>query len=107
MRIVNVYGWTGAHQPARAQKKANMFNIIKAELDAQSECPTFIMGDFNGGIEDFPTLAKLIDEEGWSDLGAIAGQWGQMRCEPTCWPNNSEPSRRDYIIANALALCFG
>ena len=73
VRIVNVYCWTGAHNNQHARKRtANMFIIIKAELDAPSECPTFMMGDFNGDIDDFPTLTKLIDEEGWSDLGAIA-----------------------------------
>jgi len=63
------------------------------------------MGDLNGDLADFPVLAKLIEEEGWNDLGAIADQWGQPRCAPTCWPNVCEASRRDYILANGLAFC--
>ena len=48
VRIVNVYGWTGAHTDRHARKRtANLFNIMKAELEAQSEAATFIMGDFN------------------------------------------------------------
>ena len=36
VRIVNVYGWTGAHENKHARKRtAKLFNIIKAELDAQ------------------------------------------------------------------------
>ena len=77
LRIVNVYGWTGAHTDRHARKRtANLFNIIKAELEAQSAAATFIMGDFNGDLADFPVLAKLIEEEGWNDLGAIADQLG-------------------------------
>ena len=54
---------------------------------------------------DLPTLHDLLTNQGWTDLGAAAGTWGQPACVPTCITKQSHAAtRRDYMFCNPTAL---
>ena len=67
-----------------------------------------ISGDFNADTEDLATLQQMLDEEGWTDVGAQGHRWGARRSEATCWAPNSGLSgtRRDFVITNSFVGIF-
>ena len=106
LSVYNVYGWTGATQNKRRATRTNrLFEAIIDEVYKQPEGPTIIVGDFNGEAEDFKALNDLLTYQSRTDVGADAHIFGKPRSEGTCLgPNASQPTRRDYVIANAQTL---
>ena len=71
----------------------------------RSPDPAFITVDLSAEPEDIEQVMVLLQTHGWQDLGAIASTWGGEDLVPTCLTARSnEPTRRDYIFANRLAL---
>ena len=78
---------------------------MKEDIPLQGPCPVLILRDFNGDIENFPTLSHELLKEGFTDLGAIASRWGGINNAYTCKAHNATMgSVRDYIIINSFAL---
>ena len=106
LSIYNVYGWTGGHQNRKqAQRTDCLFAAIHDEVLQQAEGPSIIVGDINGDPDDFKSLADMVANSGWTDIGAQAHIWGQPQKVPTCIaPNTTMATRRDYIFASSQAL---
>ncbi len=97
LRVVPLYGWTGAHGSAEAVGPTEgLLDIVADELDQAPHIPTLLIGDLNGEPEDFPTLGVLLQTKGWTDLGAAHHRWGQLPEQPTCLaPGAARAARRD------------
>lgn len=104
--IAVIYGWTGACAGnGAAERSEDLMHILANELRAQPVGPQLIMGDFNGELEDFPTLITMTQEEGWTDVGAQAYVWGGQTKQTTCKVNRTaEATRRDFMLANEFLL---
>ena len=100
-----VYGHTWGHTDQWAANRTSA--IIQNCLDDHALRPEgacLIVGDVNADPADVPAI-KCTLQQGWSDLGAQADQWGQPPCAYTCLAQQAlQPTRRDYAFANATAI---
>ena len=49
----------------------------------------------------------MIENDGWTDLGANASRWGGEDCKPTCKANKqTNASRIDHVVASPEALKY-
>ena len=96
-----IYGETGgAENASAAQRTDDIIDAVREELKEHKDSPQCILGDFNAGLEDIPTLVELVEQEGWVDCGARADIWGGQNNQTTCKaPNANRETRRDYVIA--------
>eukprot|EP00973_Karenia_brevis_P072398 10055195-Karenia_brevis.AAC.1 len=66
-------------------------------MGEQPPGPMFIVGDFNGDIENFTSLEDAISSGSILDIGGHADLWGGVKADYTCKAHNArEPKRRDY-----------
>ena len=64
-----------------------------------------ITGDINADLLCVPSLRTMVEEEGWTDLGAVVSIWGKQDAEPTCQVHaGAKPTRTDFVVANQLML---
>ena len=69
--------------------------------------PTIIFGDFNENPEKLRGIMKLVEEEGWVDIGLHADWWGGPPAANTCEARKGvKASRIDGAIANPEAAVF-
>ena len=80
----NIYGHSGSHGNATKAEATN--SIVAAILeDYQLRGPglAFLVGDVNAEPADLPALQELLQNLGWTELGAAAAMWGQPASAPT------------------------
>ncbi len=104
LTIAIIYGWTGAVKGNVAcDRTEDLITVVRMEFAEQLVGPKMIAGDVNGDGEIFESLADMIQNEGWTDLGAKADilPAGGIAMQPTCHANaGAKETRRDYIFAN-------
>ena len=102
MAIAIVYGWAvGTKGSSEAARTDDILTIIQMQFDSMPPGPKAIAGDLNGSIEAFPTLAIMLEEQGWTDIGNDSSKCGGRPGQPTCQANDGvKESRIDYFIAN-------
>ena len=102
LAIAIVYGWTGGTKgSSEAARTDDILTIIQMQFDSMPPGPKAIAGDLNGSIEAFPTLAIMLEEQGWTDIGNDSSKCGGKPGQPTCQANDGvKESRIDYFIAN-------
>ena len=77
MVLAVVYVWIGAMQGNEASERTeDLVAVLCDELAMHKDAPTLITGDLNGDLCVFPTISKMISEQGWCDVGAQASMWG-------------------------------
>ena len=101
-----IYGRSGGHGSAtKAFQTGSIIQAIVDDISLRPHGAHFIAGDVNADVPDIPALHRLVSDEGWTDLGADAGQWGQPPNQPTCHTKGAnQPNRRDYVFASPRAI---
>ena len=80
LQIFNIYGKSGGSKEDIAMTEA-LIETIRDEKEAEQNkmkqtLPTIILGDFNENPEKLQGIMKLVEEEGWVDVGLHADWWG-------------------------------
>ena len=103
--VYNFYGWTNTAKDKEAAGRTNaMMEWILEDIELQPAGPVMIVGDINGNLSDFKALQEAVQRGSLLDVGAHAQRWGRTPNDYTCKaPGAKQPSRRDYILANAEA----
>eukprot|EP00973_Karenia_brevis_P080106 11114064-Karenia_brevis.AAC.1 len=98
--MFNVYGWVNATtDDIAAMRTDDMFSAIESELAVLPKAQVAICGDFNGDLDRFPTLQRLLEAGNFVDLGAHPEMFGHTGILDTCRPHNTTQSfRRDYFL---------
>lgn len=101
-----VHGYPGGHGSSfKANAMCSIIQVIADDVSLRPNGAVFIIGDLNADAPDLPRVQKLIQDEGWTDLGAIADQWGQPKEQHTCITKTSnQPTRTDYILASPMGV---
>ena len=59
----------------------------------------------NGNTDGFTTLQQMLDEEGWTDVGAGEAMSESKPGQPVCHTNHAaNESRIDYVYASRLHM---
>ena len=103
---VSAYGMVNGHSDLNARSYTNdLLDAAATELNQWPPGPKVIAGDLNADADDLEVLQRLINEEGWTDVGAHASRWGGIDSQPTCFmAGASQPTRRDFILVDDHAL---
>ena len=103
--FVNFYGWTGAaRDPHAAARTDILIDIAIQELAMHHKVPTLFVGDFNGNTFNFPTLTKMLDKLGWTDIGANASRGAKMTLNlPALLPEPKHPPGEIMSLLTHLA----
>ena len=106
LMYVIIYGHTGGRKdPKDAAATNTLLKIAHEELETQPKGPKVIAGDLNADPKNLPHLLSLVNNEGWTDLGAKANIWGGIPEEHTCMGHNAKDStRNDYALVNSACL---
>ena len=106
LTYVIIYGHTGGRiGPKEAAATNILIQIAHAEMEAQPKGPKVIAGDLNADPTNLPHLQDMVNDQGWTDLGAKANLWGGIPEEHTCLGHNAKDStRNDYALANSHCL---
>ena len=101
-----IYGHTGGRKDPKAAIATNaLIQVVHGELDAQPKGPKIMAGDLNADVPNLPFLQTMIQNDGWTDVGAQAQMWGGTPNEHTCLGHNAkETTRNDYMVVNDSCL---
>ena len=102
-----IYGWQGSTPNTAAASRASQIMLsAEEELGTLPPSPQRMVGDLNADPHDV-TAYHHLTQQGWTDLGAHAHPQGAIANLPTCLTTGAlAPTRRDYTLANSLAMQF-
>ena len=84
MIFATIYGATGGHDDeTAAQQTEDIISAILEELSDKDMVPTGLLDELNAEPENRPTTVDMPNSRSWTDLGAVAGVWGQECGTPT------------------------
>ena len=84
-----------------------LLDVTAQELALRGFGPKIIAGGLNGDPDDFEVFRRLVNCEGWTDIGAHASRWWGEDALPTCQASGrADPTRRDYMLVNDVALAL-
>ena len=104
MRVYVIYGCTGDTKQAKQISEA-IVEAIEEEIAKDPLLPTLMARGFNHTSNELHSVKKLIEEQSWCDLGAVADWWRGIRNQTTCHSRaDAKPTRIDGILTNIDAM---